>query len=1303
MRRWLFGLLCGLVPCLWITVGRAAPASDLAATNISQILAFSSAQAALMLPARVTGIVTYAVRGSRSMFISDGEHGLYAELSALAESVGVGCSVELTGVTREGSYQNCLLECSMRILSYGTPPVPLKAKAARVADGSMVAQWVEMQGRVRSATLDGPRMSLALHTEGYQFRVHVSGLAQSHLSHAPLLDSEVRIKAIVTMSRVRAGTLPKPILEVASIEDLEILQRGMDPFTRPLTPISSLGRTTDSVGEPPSQALRVAGLIAAIEGTQVQIEDDTGRVTVECGLLPPAQVGERAEAVGYEGSEKAGGMPTLVDGQLRVMAPRLLGRGEGEPRFPEHFLPVLSRVQSIRELGESEAGSGYPVRLVGAVTFVDLIRGFIFVQDASAGIFIAPSAEQLTLRLFDQVEVEGFSSQGEYAPIVAQGKFRHIGQGTAPQTLKRSVGELISGHEDGQWVVVETVVREMNRGDNKYELTLGSGGYRFSGWLPYEDGEPELPSLVDASVLVSAVCGTDLDETRQSLGVRLFIPSPRVVQVLDAAPKSTDIPLSKIARLRQFNVASQPGHRSRIAGRVLLQKKTSELLIHDGTAGIRVQGSSLKDWATDSPVEVLGFLSESGGQFVLQDSTVQAPGDRLVIAPALGPRIVTDHEWRKSEGSSLESQLHGILIQTEATLLEHHRVAEDMVFTFEAGGRLMTGLMECRGSPTDLWENRSQLLLTGVGDRDDISGSGERWLRLLLRGPEDIKVLARPPWWSQRWASSLLAILGMAIAWAGGAALSLRRKVINKDKVLAKNAEHQAILEQRFQSMIENANDMIFTFDVEGRILSLNRAGEDFTGYTREEARLMTLDDLTLDPDDERYVAWRVAWMRGEISTRNEWVIRQKEGAVRVLEVTTNPQLSGGIAVAVQGIARDIGERLKLEEELRHSQKMETIGQLAGGVAHDFNNILTIIQGYNRLARMRANHDSELIESLAEVERAADRAAALTRQLLTFGRKQSMLRRVTNLNDLILETSKMLHRLIGENIELRLSCAPDLPMVWVDHGMMEQILVNLVVNARDAMPRGGRLDIRTERFERLTMTHAERRDHQATGRLVSMEVRDTGTGMSEQVRAHIFEPFYTTKPVGQGTGLGLATVYGIVKQHGGWMEVETEIGRGSVFRLLLPVTDRKIEKTVLSADPETPARGSETILLVEDEHPLRLLCERVLSRSGYHVLSASDGIEALEIVRDYEGKLDLLLTDLVMPGGMTGVDLANRLCTERPGLKVLFTSGYGRDEMRDEMMVEGVNFLGKPYQVASLIHSVRTIIDAPLSPPFASA
>jgi len=498
--------------------------------------------------------------------------------------------------------------------------------------------------------------------------------------------------------------------------------------------------------------------------------------------------------------------------------------------------------------------------------------------------------------------------------------------------------------------------------------------------------------------------------------------------------------------------------------------------------------------------------------------------------------------------------------------------------------------------------------------------------------------------------------------------------------------------EERFRLLTENASDLITVLDATGKIMFQSRSVERILGYSMEELLERQVYEY-IHPEDAAQVgeAMQLVLARPATPISVELRFRHKNGTWRILQSigksVPDEEPEGFIVVN----SRDLTESRKLETQFRQSQKMEAIGLLAGGVAHDFNNLLSVITGYSELASMKLEEGDPIRASLSEILEASQRATSLTRQLLVFSRQQVLEPKVLDLNAAVTDAEKMLRRLIGEDVELATSLSAGLHTVKADPGQITQVIMNLAVNARDAMPQGGRLTIETRNVE-FDENHAQTHPDFLPGEYVLMAISDTGCGMPPEVRARIFEPFFTTKGVGRGTGLGLSVVHGIVKQSGGHLEVYSEIDIGTVFKIYLPAVQEPTAR-VSKNEPLKGARGGETILLVEDEDPVRRLTAMALEHLGYTVIKAAHGPEALKLAGAAIGKIDLLLTDVVMPV-MSGRQVAEALLARFPTLKVLYQSGYTDDAVvRHGILQSEVAFLQKPFTLAALATKVREVLD----------
>jgi PAS domain S-box-containing protein len=498
------------------------------------------------------------------------------------------------------------------------------------------------------------------------------------------------------------------------------------------------------------------------------------------------------------------------------------------------------------------------------------------------------------------------------------------------------------------------------------------------------------------------------------------------------------------------------------------------------------------------------------------------------------------------------------------------------------------------------------------------------------------------------------------------------------------------------RAMLDSALDAVVGMNAGGVITEFNPAAERMFGYARAEAVGQRMAELIVPPTLRkqhmeglaRYLAGGASKILGR---RIEITAMRRDGSEFPVELSIQ-RVGQGEPPIFTGFIRDITEHKELEALLRHSQKMDAIGQLAGGVAHDFNNILTVIQGHTALLISGGGDKQGDQESVRQIGEAAARAAGLTRQLLAFSRKQVIQATTLDLNEVVSNMFRMLQRILGEDVTLTIEPSPRPALVHGDAVMMEQIVLNLAVNARDAMPDGGRLTIATS-MEQIGAAYVRDNPEATPGRFVCLSVTDSGCGIAPDHLARIFEPFFTTKTVNKGTGLGLATVYGIVNQHHGWLTVQSEIGKGSTFTAYLPLNERPSAIT-RSRAAESARGGQETILLVEDEDPVRLLARMVLERSGYAVLDAPHGVAALAIWKEERNRIDLLFTDMVMPEGLSGRQLADRVLADRPDMRIIITSGYSVEVFGKELAPsDHVTFLQKPYQPQPLLACVRAMLD----------
>ena len=537
-----------------------------------------------------------------------------------------------------------------------------------------------------------------------------------------------------------------------------------------------------------------------------------------------------------------------------------------------------------------------------------------------------------------------------------------------------------------------------------------------------------------------------------------------------------------------------------------------------------------------------------------------------------------------------------------------------------------------------------------------------------------------------------LVVLFVGLLWV----LAYLLNRLENDKATAESAlEHSAkLLEQRYRALFEDAIVGVFQSTPQGRFLSVNPAMARMFGYISPDEMINSITDIAnqIYVDPSRRADFRARIQEEGVVQNFEYQVYRKDGTMIWASANVRAVYEHGVIARYEGTNSDITDRKLLQEQLAQSQKMEAVGRLAGGVAHDFNNAIGVIVGYSALLTERVAKDEKALQFAQQISKAGQRAASLTRQLLAFSRKQLIQPTVLDLNTIVSDTEKMLGRLIGEHIKMTVNLATDLGQVKADRGQLEQVLMNLAVNARDAMPRGGKLIIETLNGD-LDATAISQHPNAKPGAYVVLSVSDTGCGMDKETQAHIFEPFFTTKPLGKGTGLGLSTVYGIVQQNNGYIWVYSEPEKGARFKIYFPRISEKVEQQANSTD--AVVGGSETILLVEDDECMRDLTLNCLTTSGYRVLTAANGEEAILVASEEVTPIHLLLTDVVMPG-VSGRQLAHSLISCRPELKLLYMSGYTADLMADQGVLESsLALLEKPFTKEDLLRSVRRVLDGP--------
>ena len=837
--------------------------------------------------------------------------------------------------------------------------------------------------------------------------------------------------------------------------------------------------------------------------------------------------------------------------------------------LPGTGLPLLTRVSQIKQLTTDEASRRYPVRVQGVVNLYSVKARTVFLQDSTGGIFVSLQDEPPPLLSQSaEVEVEGVSHSGDFAPSIHQAKLSILSDGRPFPPMEITEPSNLAMRDENRWARVRGIAREVRAlPDSAAEVDLEVQGQHFPVDIFDVPSRETYSHWVDAQLEIDGVLGALFDQNRQVQGFHLMSPSPNLVKVTRPAPIDPYAGASSpLSGLLQFGIEDAPRHRVKVAGTVSAARLGGTVHLSSGNSGLRLFMDGASGARVGDKVEAVGF-------FPL--------GAKLPMLEAAELRVLGHGATEPAEDSNAEDLMTGALdsrlVRLEAHLVGQHASYGDELLALQSGKTAFTAVLE-QPQPfpeMDSLRAGSMLRLTGVcemtWDATQVPPAPVSF-RLLLRSPSDIAVVQKASWWTVGNTLGVLASMSFLMAAALGWVFILQRRVNRQTAMIAAKLEHET----------------------------------------------------------------------------------------------------------------------QLQAQLSQAQRLESVGRLAGGVAHDFNNLLTVINGYSDLALARLSAADPLHSPLDQIRRAGERAAILTQQLLGFSRKQIIQPKPVDLNAIVEEARGMLQPLLGELIRVRTVLPSNLGRVIADPGQIEQILMNLAANARDAMPRGGTLTIETRnktvgKSERPTKTGLP------PGSYVILSVTDTGAGMSQEVQQHIFEPFFTTKERGRGTGLGLATVYGIVKQNGGGIEVYSELGMGTAFHITLP----RISGPEITEDVDilvTATAGTESLLLVEDEEDVRKYAAEVLESRGYSVRSAADGEAALELAENHPDPIDMLITDVVLPG-MNGRELAERLKSLRPALQVLFTSGYTQDVIAEQGVLEhGMAYIAKPYTPGELAAKVQEIL-----------
>lgn len=1177
-----------------------------------------------------------------------------------------------------------LRDVSLRKAGTGLRPGPLKVYGTNLASPKFACRWVEIRGAVRGIQELG-RLRLLLDVEGNPMIVWVRRHSEADL--ARLLDAEVTVQGALIQQR---DVDELPMRYVMMVDDMAAIQRNRpgpeDPYSLNRTPIGQVAAL--AVGTWQGGRLLLRGqVVEQTRGRFLTIQDDTGTMLVRSPLQITLAKGETVEAIGFPALEQ--GMPVLKDAQFRVV------KSSGDPGHEmlaapaNRDLPVLTSIKQVLDLPREEARKQYPLRVKGVVTYYCPPETMLFIQDGENGIFVSLLERPFAGRAGQQVEIIGVTEPGGVLNMISPAQITVLGEHAMPEALAISYQAAMTGMFDSRRIKARGVIQSTSWSDGYLHLDLVATDGRFWCVIPAPD-EASGKSLINAYIEVEGVCLLNLDRMRSPASAELRVQSLNDIHVLQDAPADAfSVHPVSISEARGFIPPPEGDHRVKIRGIVTFCSPGRELYVQDSSGAICVKTDQTDPVEAGDEVEVIGFRSVEETGMLLRNAEYEVVGKAksLPISPL-----------RASEVLNLEHRDR--LVRVEGRLLNDIQSGAAPELALSDGRDFFTARLEPleSGRAWPAWRSQTRLRITGICLLRLDESHEPRAFRLLVSNPSDITVLERPPWFTTKrvfgLAVLLLLVVMAAVAWI----FALRARVAQQTELIRQRLESEAAVEKRLALVWESSADGMRLTDAQGSVVQVNQAYCELTGQKREELEGKPyLDAFEVENREEKLAGYRERFANHIVIPRREIKGMLQSGKAVWLDITERfiDQAQGTALLLSQ--LRDTTEarlaeeeRTRLKEELLQAQKNESIGRLAGGVAHDFNNMLQVILGNASLALEDAPKGSDLREAILEIRRSAERSAELTAQLLGFARKQAVSPRVLDFNETIGSMLKMVRRLMGESIELIWVPGASLWPVKIDPAQVHQVLMNLCVNARDAIGQTGKIQIQTSNFRTdsaFTLAHPDC----PPGDYVLLSVTDTGHGIDPKVMQHIFEPFFTTKAVGKGTGLGLAMVFGIVKQNHGAIAVGSEPGNGAAFKIYLP---RSSEEPGSTSDTVflAPPRGTGTILLVEDEAQILQLGARILSEYGYQVLSAPTPEAALEIARQHPREINLLITDVVMPG-MNGKELRAQISTIRPKIRCLFISGFNSDVIVDDGILEqGIEFLQKPFSASSLRQKVSEIM-----------
>ncbi len=1261
-----------------IAAGALAQETQSLLTSAAAVRQLSSEKARLKYPVRLQGIVTYYDPDWPLLYIQDESSGILVELAQQDNSLRFGQRVEITGTSAPGGVLPIVASARIRFLGSSALPLLQKASLSNLDIRRDDSQWIQVEGIVHNAYQEGKYSILEVYEGKNKIQIRIREFFQEFDSS--LIDARVRAQGVLT---VTTDSALKPIgfeLRVPANTDITVIEASStEPSRIPITRIATLEGKWKT--QPPTRRLRIQGsVMPGNEAGTLLVRDSTGVIEAETLFARPIAPGDEVDLIGFAdlGSKR----PRITSAvYLRIKAQAIQSR-------EEKGLPTLTEIRKVRDLSKEEAARGYPVRIQGVITYHNPQLSMTFIQNKGDAIYLQSLDPMLVLEEGKKYEVEGFSAPGDYSPIIVKPGFRLLGGARQPEALDLTLDQLSTGHYDCLRVRVQGIVRTVRRVGNRWRLELFDDGKGIEVWIPSQASAAQINALQDARILAEGICSIRIGDLGNITGFRLNVPSLSDIQMKESARADPfSAPLRSIRDVFRHSNQQEAGHRVRIQGVLLHQQPGKMLYIKDDSGCISVAVEHILPVNTSDLLTVSGYVVPGDFAPIMNYALVK----RLSSNPPPEARSLPD-------GHSLGSNYHGNLVKVRAKVADQWRSWDGTRYILQDpsnAGTTFEALLENGSDPVKAppIRNGSEVELTGIYQLRSKSGQPYRFL-LLMRTAEDIRILKSAPWWTLQHTYWTIGVLFFLMASATAWIAMLKKRVRQQTKTIRHQIEAEAALEKKYQELFERSNDIVFACDRSGKILSINTAGTRILGYDTLDLTQMDPAQLVDPASFHKIKRWIEQKLKAIESPHLECNLVAKDGHLIPVEVNAEILFTDGQPTGAQGIARDITERKLAEETLRQSeeklrqgQKLESIGKLAGGIAHDFNNILSAILGYAELSLEDVPPAHPVRSNLDQILAAGKRARDVVQQILAFSRKLDQERRPIHLQTTVDEVVKLLRATLPSTIQIRTKMNPQCAPVMADPTQMHQVILNLATNAFHAMQEhGGLLEIMLEPFKQ-NGSPSNHLPDLAPGRYTLLIVRDTGPGIEPEIQKRIFEPYFTTKSAGQGSGLGLAVVHGILQSHNGAITVASTPGQGSSFHAYLPCCE---ERPALATEHRAEiVKGQGNILLVDDEESIVGLGRRSLEKMGYSVTGETRSVRALELFMQNPDYYDLVLTDQTMPN-LTGISLAQELWKLRPELPIVISSGYSEQITSEKAASLGFKtLLNKPYTISELAKAVR--------------